>query len=190
MALDAFCEQRWGGKRGLLRHVVWSAVDFAGGLRRFRSVDWARVDRLVFVCKGNICRSPYAEGRARALKLEAASFGLEADANEPADAGAVQAARARCVNLSPARTRRHVDLTLGPGDLLVGMEPWHVRSLEPLARAWGCQVTLLGLWGEPDRPYIGDPLGRSEAFFARCFTAIDSGIDGIRRRLTGGPRRR
>jgi protein-tyrosine phosphatase len=190
MGLDAFCEQRWGGKRGLLRHLVWSGVDLAGGFRRFRSVDWARVDRLVFVCKGNICRSPYAEGRARVLSLETASFGIEVDARVPANAAAAQAAHARGVDLSHTRARRQGDLTLGAADLLVGMEPRHVRALEPVARAHGCQITLLGVWSEPERPYIGDPLGRSQVFFARCFAAIDSGIDGMRRRLTGGSQRR
>lgn len=190
MGLDVFCEQRWGSKRALLRHVVWSAVALAGGLRRFRSVDWARVERLVFVCKGNICRSPYAEGRARTLGLEATSFGLEADANVPANPRAAQAALLRGVDLSHARARREGELRLGAGDLLIGMEPWHGRSLESVARARGCQTTLLGLWSEPARPYIGDPLGRSQAFFARCFAAIDTGINGMRRHLTRGPRRR
>lgn len=182
--LHGFFEQRWGGKKGLLRHLVWSAVGLARGLRRYRSIDWGRVERVVFVCQGNICRSPYAEARAHRLGIEAASFGLGADSGVPADPAAVIMARARGVDLARARARGAVDVVLGAGDLLIGMEPWHARALEPLARARGGQVTLLGLWSTPVCPHIGDPFGRSETFFGRSFSIIDSGIEGVRARLT------
>jgi protein-tyrosine phosphatase len=182
------CERRWGSKRGLLSHVAWHAADTVGGLRRFRSVKWSRIERLVFVCKGNICRSPYAEARARALGLRVTSFGIDADCDKLASEEAALAAQARGVDLSRARARRVADVVLTAEDLLLAMEPWHARALEPLAQARGCQVTLLGLWARPRCPYIGDPHGRSEAFFARCFGAIDSGIDGVRGRLAAAPR--
>jgi protein-tyrosine phosphatase len=183
-----FFERRWGGKRGLLRHVVWSVVSLAGGLQRYRSIDWSRVDRLVFICKGNICRSPYAEARAHHLGLETVSFGIGADKDVPANAAAVVAARARGIDLGQARARRDVDLVLGPGDLLIGMEPAHARAVEHLSHERCCQVTLLGLWSKPARPYIGDPFGRSEDFFARCFMTIDSGIDRLRGLVRSRPR--
>src|SRR6266567_7605155 len=50
MAFDTWCERQWGGKRRLLRHVAWRALYLSGGLRRFQSVEWARVHRLIFVC--------------------------------------------------------------------------------------------------------------------------------------------
>ena len=179
ISLGEYFEQRWGGKRGLVRHAGWVLLDFGGKLRHLRIVDWSRVDRLVFVCKGNICRSPYAEQRARKLGLCAASFGLEAEIGVPADEVATLVARERGVDLAHTRARRAVNLTLGPRDLVVAMEPWQIRPIESLTYEHGCQITLLGLWSRPACPYIGDPFGRSKAFFARCFATIDSGINAI-----------
>ena len=41
--------------------------------------------RLVFVCKGDFCRSAYAEGKVSALGFSAKSFGLEVTRELPAD---------------------------------------------------------------------------------------------------------
>jgi len=186
MNFGNFFEQRWGGKRGLLHHLGWNLINMSGSLRRYKCVDWERVGRLIFVCKGNICRSPYAEARAHALGLAAASFGLDADTGVPADPAAVLAAHARGIDLRSARARRNGDLLIGARDLLVGMEPTHVRFLEGFSPEHGCQVTLLGLWSNPVRPYIADPFGRSQVFFTRCFLAIDSGIFNLQTHLTSG----
>jgi protein-tyrosine-phosphatase len=183
-AFDVLCERRWGGKRGLLRHLGWRAFSMVGGMRRLRAIDWTRVGRLVFVCSGNICRSPYAAARARSRGLVALSFGLDADERAGADARAIAVAHGRGVDLSTTRARSATAVQLTDTDLLVAMEPAHLQPLQSMADRCRCQVTLLGLWARPEQPYIGDPLARSEAFFTCCYAAIDSGIEGLRRELS------
>lgn len=175
----------FGGKRAWLRHRLARAADALGAFRPFRAIDWGRVSRLVFVCQGNICRSPYAEARARALSLDAASFGLAVLGPTSADPTAVRVARARGMDLTAHRARSTWELEIVPGDLLIAMEPrqaWRLRSR--FARS-GAQVTLLGLWCPDLRPHIQDPYGLAEDYFATCFRSIDGAIGVIASRLAG-----
>lgn len=167
---------RYGGKRALLHHMAARLRLLANGFREFRAVRWSEVERVVFVCQGNICRSPYAEARARAMGLPTASFGLGAGQQKPADPQAQAAAAARGLDLSGHRSLHLRGFRLEPNDLLVGMEPWQARDLRQLEGAAQGQVTLLGLWSRPPRPHIQDPYGLSRAYFDTCFRTIDAGI--------------
>jgi low molecular weight phosphotyrosine protein phosphatase len=75
-------------KTGWSRHQLYLAAYRLnlGGLRHFEHVEWNRVTRLVFVCRGNICRSPYAEVRARRLGLNAISCSFEVSSHSCVDA--------------------------------------------------------------------------------------------------------
>ena len=66
----------YGRKQGLVRCLYHGLLDRSGRYARLGRIDWGRIERLVFVCQGNICRSAYAEARARAMGVEALSFGL------------------------------------------------------------------------------------------------------------------
>jgi hypothetical protein len=75
-------------------------------------------------------------------------------------------------------------LCLTSSDLLLAMEPLQVKTLFPLATSFGAQLTLLGLWCSPERPYLQDPFGLAEAYFQNCFSFIDSAVEGIHQRIT------
>lgn len=169
-------DNRYGGPRGCVLHFSALVRHYLGAWRRCRAIDWVRVRRVVFVCMGNICRSPYASGRARQLGLESLSFGLDVRKSAPADAVAQVVAGARSVDLS-----RHRSQPLQPGDLrdtdlVVLMEPGHLRTLKRLAPELRCQTTLLGLWCPSPHPHVLDPLGRSAEYFAECYSLIDNGL--------------
>lgn len=180
----------YGGKRGLAMagwHVLRS---WAGCLDLYKGVDWQRISRVVFVCKGNICRSPFASNRFRGFGIEAASAGLEADPGKPADARAIRAAQSFGTDLLHHRSTHISALELRAGDLLVAFEPEHADTLRHLCAGQpGVQVTLIGLWGSlPRMPYLHDPYGLAEAYFEICFRRIDQGLKGLRRRLSdAGP---
>ena len=180
--------RRYGRKKGLVRHYWSLARCRLGAFRDFQSVDWSRVDRLVFVCQGNICRSPYAEARMRGKGASALSFGLAAPNGDGADPVAVRVAAGRGVDLSSHQTRGPAQARIGPRDLLLAMEPWQARQVCDVARSAGAQVTLLGLWSARLRPHIEDPYGLSEAYYDNCFALIDSLIEEILRRLPARPR--
>lgn len=149
-------------------------------------VEWSSVKRLVFVCKGNICRSPYAEARARIMGLPCSSFGLEAETGAPADPTAMRGARARGLDLTQHRAQTARQFPMAAGDLLMAMEPWHVAALQSRPMPIGTQVTLLGMWCNPIRPHLEDPFGLSDDYFQTCFGIIDNAIASMSA-LTGKP---
>jgi protein-tyrosine phosphatase len=97
--------------------------------------------RVLFVCMGNICRSPTAEGVMRALVEEAGLDGrIEVEsagtggwhAGEPPDARATEAARRRGVTLAgAARQVRREDFETF--DLLVAMDRENLQTLLAVA---------------------------------------------------------
>ena len=166
-----------------LRHHAWTVLFKLGWRRHLQSVDWQRVERCLFACQGNICRSPYAEHRARSLGIDAASFGIETTPGRRADKMAVRVAARHGVDLINHRSRSAEDLAIAGSDLVIAMEPRQLSALLPLSRACGAQLTLLGLWCLPIRPVLEDPYGLSETHFQICFSVIDDALFKIRGRI-------
>jgi protein-tyrosine phosphatase len=87
---------------------------------------------IVFVCTGNRCRSPSAEGftraLARGLPVEVTSAGTLDLGEVPALAETVAAARAFGVDLSTHKSRAMVSAGLERADLIVGFELDHVAA--------------------------------------------------------------
>jgi protein-tyrosine phosphatase len=166
-----------GRKLGYARHLVARLQHRVGLLDRYSNVAWDRVERVVFVCRGNICRSAYAATAIRRhTSAPIASFGLEAGAGVPAAGAAVRAAARRGVSLDAHRASPAASVPLTGGDLLVAFEPWQVRALAPAAAAHGAQVLLLGQLLDPPRPHIEDPYGLDDSYFDACFDVIDAAI--------------
>jgi len=142
-------------------------------------IDTERIERLVFVCRGNVCRSPYAEAAAKSLGLLAISCGTDVSCSAPAEAVAVRAAFLRGKDISEHMSCSVIDVPLCRSDCLVAMDPSHLSaSREAVARA-GCQVTLIGLWKKPLMLGIPDPFGRPLEDFSKCFGAIDEALAGL-----------
>jgi protein-tyrosine phosphatase len=171
--------RQYGGRR-LLVHAMLARLQIElPRWRRLRTIDWRRVETVVFVCKGNICRSAYAAAKATALGLPSLSAGLEAVSGAPADAAAQRHAASRAVALAGHRTRRLEELTLDAAALVVCMEPRQATAIEKLRAGRAFQLTLLGLWSRPRRPFIFDPYGLGEIEWQVCLHIIDNAIDQI-----------
>lgn len=171
--------ERYGGRRGFIRHLSAYTGTLVGAYRPLQRLDWDKIDRFVFVCAGNICRSPYAEARARAAGVSTISFGLDASDGAVADAVAMRNASSRNVDLSAHRSARLEIARLRAGDLVLLFEPRQVESFLRLEGARRQMVSLVGLWSEPARPHLTDPYGKSDRYFQECFTLIDSGVNRL-----------
>jgi len=130
--------------------------------------------RILFVCMGNICRSPTAEGvfrrlvqeRAPQLPIEIDSAGThDYHVGEPPDARAVQAAARRGIDLRGLRARQVSDEDFGRFDLILAMDRLNYATL--LDRAPEPSHPRIRLFMDfacseiedvPD-PYYGGPLG-------------------------------
>lgn len=169
---------RYGSRRGFIQ-VQWHRIlYYLGRYNEYRQIKWGDVERLVFVCKGNICRSPFAELVARSQGINSISCGIDTKNGLPANENAVEAATRRGKNLGMHETRTVDSLAIQEGDLFVVMEPWH-GSLLRLRYGDRIDCTLLGLWSSPASPYIHDPYGGTSAYFDRCFEQIEKSVYGI-----------
>jgi len=178
----------YGGKRGFLEHWRTRSLYALGAYRHVRAIEWLAVRRLVFVCKGNICRSPYACARARPIGVPAVSCGLETPGGFSADPSALKNAFLRGIDLSTHRSTRLESTHLADGDLVILFEPSHRTDIR---RRIGDRTSfsLLGIWSRPLRPHIQDPYGRTDRFFQQCFTVIDAAIAKLVEHMakTGAP---
>ncbi len=97
------------------------------------------IHKVLFVCTGNICRSPTAEGVARqmASKLglgdrfhfeSAGTHGYHV--GDPPDPRTIRAARGRGYDLSAQRARRVTEFDFTHFDLVLAMGPDHLEWLQ------------------------------------------------------------
>lgn len=95
--------------------------------------------RILFVCLGNICRSPAAEGVVRTL----AGDGLELDSagtgswhiGEPPCPQMIAAAAQRGVDISGLRARQVSRGDFGRFDMIIGMDGQNIDDIERLRPA-------------------------------------------------------
>jgi protein-tyrosine phosphatase len=131
--------------------------------------------RLIFVCSGNICRSPYAEAIARMRGLNAISCGTHTRTGLPADGLAVTEAARRAVDLTSHTTTRWEDIELEEGDLIIAMQLRHAWAVLPRARAHHNPVVMLSSLLAEFAP-VWDPYGKPGDAYERAFDLIDAGV--------------
>jgi protein-tyrosine phosphatase len=174
-------DTKFGTVRGFVRLMLDNIAMYAGLYRKYETIDWSSVRRLVFVCQGNICRSPYAHWLALRETDAVASLGLNTETGMAAYDMALDVARISGVDLTQHRTTDWTDFDLRDGDLLLAMEMRHIRIIEERPVDCHIQVGLLGLWCRPRLPLLYDPHRLSRAYFATCYERIDRAVA----RLTG-----
>ena len=167
-----------GTWRGLVRTTLAQFEFVTGRLAPFLQCSPTQVDRLVFVCLGNINRSAFADGVARSLGVNTCSIGLSTTTGTPAFSKAVATAPEFGIDLASHRATDLRDYQFRAGDLLLVMEVRHARRLVA-AGLPAASIVLLGHWAAPHRVHLHDPHTLSDAYFRTCFTLIHSAVHGI-----------
>lgn len=173
----------YGGRRAYAAHLRARVLCALGVYRSAENIVWGTIARLVFVCHGNICRSPYACERARSLGVNSVSFGLDAFDGMHADESASRNALLRGIDLTGHRSARLQAPLLARGDLVVVFEPWQLSRVRQRSVAGLAGLTLLGIWTRPTHPYVHDPYSRSDRYFQHCFSTIDRNVHRLVTRI-------
>ena len=163
---DNWLYNRFGSKTGLLRYTRHETLRLMGTYNHLKPNASPPPMRLVFICMGNICRSPLGEAMARKLGVEATSYGLSTRGGDGADPRAIEFAERHQIDLNKHRTQKIEHYVPTEGDWLVCMEPLHAQQL--VSRFKETPVTLLGLYAQDTRAYLHDPYNTNTAYFEHC----------------------
>jgi protein-tyrosine phosphatase len=157
------------------------------------------VKRILFICMGNICRSPTAEGVFRhVLMTDAPDLQIEIDSagthdyhvGAPPDSRAIAAARRRGIDLSSLRARMVAAEDFALYDLILAMDEDNLRELRRRAPAVHHERIRLMMEFAPDAPsrFVPDPYYGGAQGFEDVLDLLEEAARGLLAELRSMPR--
>lgn len=174
----------WHG--GFIR-ALWKIGLLVGVHRRDINSRFPRpVTRVLVLCKGNICRSPFADrwlhGKTSELNtpLEISSAGLDTTPGKEAYPLATIVSRDYGIDLGRHRTTMVSAELVTQADVILVMEVAHIRQLLEMFPDAGRKTFLLGHFAK-EQPVtdIQDPYGGTPEEFARCYACLVAACEGF-----------
>ena len=163
------------------------------GLEVLRSGVYSRVDvealsqvEFLFVCTGNTCRSPMAEGifrkylaeklqckvdRLNEIGYKVGSAGTMDLAGSPASTEAIAACAAKGIDIGAHRNKGLSEELIEQSDLIFTMERAHRERVIALRPEAADKCLLLA--GDKEIP---DPIGQPQEFFNNCAGSIETAV--------------
>ena len=171
----------WHEVRLLLTSAVLMGITrLPGSRRRMRRKLRAQMGAcrtVLVVCKGNICRSPFAAGLLAAIagdKLRILSGGFHPPGRK-SPAAAVEAAHEWGIDLRSHRSALISEQTLRTADIVLVFSLDQAVTIRALFPAWARKTVLLG--AADDGPLeIPDPFGKSVDEFRRVYARIETAL--------------
>lgn len=142
---------------------------------------------VLFVCMGNICRSPLAEGVLRgvaarddAIQLRVDSAGTHAyHVGEPPDPRAIAAAQRRGYDITRLRARTVKAEDFNRFDLIVAMDRDNLSILRQRARGADTELALFMQYAGAAETDVPDPYYGDEHAFEHALDLIEQGIASL-----------
>jgi protein-tyrosine phosphatase len=148
-----------------------------------------RTVSVIFVCTGNICRSPTAEGVFRQLLLKSAlqdrvrtdSAGThDYHAGEPPDRRAIAHANSRGYDISGLRARQVTARDFEDFDLVLAMDRGHLRFMELLcAPEHRSKLKLYLDFAGMKNADVPDPYGGGADGFEQVLDMVEAASGGL-----------
>jgi protein-tyrosine phosphatase len=147
--------------------------------------------KILFVCSGNTCRSPLAEGIARKVlpdriqtPVAVSSVGSSASEGMPASPHAVNVASLHGIDLANHRSRALDAMSVREADLIVTMGSKHravVGTIDPDALSYTVLMTeFCGEVGD-----VPDPIGGDLPEYEKVYELIERCVDAMAEVLDG-----
>ena len=140
---------------------------------------------ILFVCTGNICRSPMAVGlfeHAAKGRYRVLSAGLGAMDGIPASDHAVRALKELGIDISSHRSQRLTPGLVQQSDYIFGMTQGHVESIAMLYPQSAEKTFVLREFDDTLEEFekdISDPIGGSLETYRLCRDQIEQGISSM-----------
>jgi len=156
------------------------------GVRSQEHVRISSMVKFLFVCTGNTCRSPMAEGIFRkylAEKLNAnvdemekigytvESAGMMGSVGFPASSQSVRACAERGVDITAHRSKALTEKLIEESDFIFVMDSVHYESVVSLVPEAAHRCMLLDEKGS-----VPDPIGQSQDVYDRCADQIEKAV--------------
>lgn len=149
---------------------------------------------ILYVCKGNICRSPFAErltqkmiGNGADAILTIRSAGIDATATNPPPEEAIDSAKNLGISMVDHRAQRLTRELIGGSDMIVVMEEEHRRRLEEAHPGSKDKCFLLSMFSHDQRRWGGyyfcynieDPYGKNKDNYLLCYEKITICVNNL-----------
>ncbi len=146
--------------------------------------------RLLFVCTGNTCRSPLAEGIAKRLitarglaGFEVSSAGTSAWPDAPASDGSLLVALEHGIDLGEHRARQLSPEIVADADVILAMGPHHLERVEALGGTDRSSMLTAFAAGALTGRAVNDPFGGDLEVYRATFDELEQEIGGVLDRL-------
>src|ERR1044071_5244275 len=142
---------------------------------------------VLFICTGNVCRSPMAEGIFRHAvqgrgSYRVVSAGLGAMEGQPPSAHAVDAVKELGIDISGQRSRMLSPSLVAQADYIFGMTHSHVDTVMLFYPQAAEKTFLLREFDDTLDPFekdISDPIGGSYEVYLACRDQIEQGLASV-----------
>ena len=146
---------------------------------------WRKEGNILFVCTGNVCRSPMAEGIAKKLwqergkKIKIYSAGTAALPGLKASPLSIKIMKKRGITIDSHRSTLLNKKTVEEADLILVMEQRHKKEILNISPFAEGKVFLLKHFALGIKEEIIDPLGGSEETYQKCAQEIEKSLQGL-----------